>query len=99
MGDDAVRLRPASAQRGDGRAEGSDLREGALDGDLATEDVERVERDNLIRTGDPVDHDRSAVAGDRHADVPDRGGSGRLDDDVVAVAAGGGVPHLRDVRL
>src|SRR5687768_10968647 len=42
MGDDAVRLRPAGTQRGDGRAERGDLREGALDGDLSAEDVERV---------------------------------------------------------
>ena len=44
VGDDAVGLRPAGPQRGDRRAERGDLGERALDGDLAAEDVERVER-------------------------------------------------------
>ena len=71
--------------------ERGDLGERALDGDLAAEHVERMELHDVLRSGDAVDQDGSAVAGQRDADVADRRGTGGLDDDVVAVAAGDGI--------
>jgi hypothetical protein len=99
VGDDSIGLGATAAQCGDGRAERRHLSEGTFYGDLAAEHVERVEPDDLVRTRDPVNHDGFAVTRARDADVADGHGSGRLDDDVVPVAAGRALPDLRKVAL
>ena len=90
---------PAVAQRVDRRAERGDLGEGTLDGDLPAEHVERMELDEVLVAGDAVDQDRSAVAGQRNADVAHAGGARGLDDDVEPVAAGRLIAQPAEVGL
>ena len=88
VSDEAFGADPSGAQRGDGGAEGGCFGEGSQDGDLASEDVERVDREDVLGVGDAVDEDGAAVAGEWDTVLTHGCSAGCLDDDVVAVSAG-----------